>query len=270
MSENRKSEQDLIFIFARIYLFIKRYFIIFILFLIFGVSYGYYKSSSSGYFFKKHLVISSIVVEKEISFEIIKSVLMLLEENNTSGLSQKLRIPVNAASSIMKIDTGSFHNKKNIGFVLDLSIRDSSYADTITAGLLNFMNNNKYYLKNVELFVKGKQEILQTINNKLKIIDSTHENSNSIYSSIRGENSILVKSSSSEQIRLLEEKNRLETDIEFGSKISVVDESMGRFFSGMSLGKSIILNGMGMFIIGLLISVFLELVRLTRKYLKQK
>ncbi|MFH0867221.1 MAG: hypothetical protein V1904_13585 [Bacteroidota bacterium] len=270
MTEQSKDNQEVVLIFARIYLFIRRYFFIFLIFILAGIVYGYYKNSSSGYYYKKHLTFSSIVVHKDISLDIVKSLQLLIDENNSTAIAKKLNIPVSAAASMMSVDTSSYRNKLNLGFVVDILFRDSAYGDTLTSGLIYFLNHNEYHQKNMQLFIEEKQNILVAVNKKLRAIDSANEGSNTSYSAVRGENAILVKSSSSEQIRLMEEKYELEKDIEFGSKITLMDETMVKVFSGIGLTKSFILYGLGFGILGLMLSLFIESLRLTRKVLQQR
>lgn len=270
MKEQIKNNQDLIMLFARIYLFIKKYFIILIIFFIAGIVYGYYKNHASGYYFKKHLTINSIVVPKDISLDMVKSLQLLIDENNTPVLAQKLNIPEDAAASLIKIDTTTFHIRQNIGFIVDLSFRDSSYSDTITSGLVYFLNHNEYFQKHVKLFLREKQNILESINNKLGINDSTQEGSEPLYSSIQSQNILFFRSASSEQIRLMKERYETEKDLEFGSKISLVDETLVKVPAGIGLLKSVILYGLGIGILGIVLSLFIESLCLTRNYLRQQ
>jgi hypothetical protein len=270
MTDKIKNDRDLIVIFSKIYLYIKRYYIILLLFAGMGIGYGWYKNHTAGYYFKKHLVLSSILVEKYISSDVVYSLQTLVADNNINALAEKLNIPKNAAASIIKIDTSTYHYKENVGFMVDLSFRDSIFADTITSGLLYFLNNNEYYRRNTQLFIQEKQKLLKSLNIRLKLADSLRNGSNSLYSTSQGENAIFVRSSSSEQIRLMDEKYRIEKDIEFGSKISLVNQSMGRVFEGIGLTKLLILYGFGFSILGILISLFIESLRLTRKYIKEQ
>lgn len=270
MKESSSSSQDMIMLFAQIYLFIKRYFIILILFILAGIFCGYYKNHSAGYFYKKHLAISSIVVPKDISLDIINSLQLLIDENNASGLSKKLNIPVNAAAALIKIDTVTYHNRQNIGFMVDLSFRDSTYADTITAGFISFLNNNAYIQKNIRLFMNEKERVLKSIDERLKIVDSTGEGNDPVYSSIQSKNTILVRSASSELVHLMEERYQAKKDIEFGSKISIVDDTLVKMNSGIGLTKSIILYVLGFGILGVLLSLLIESIRLTKKFLKEQ
>lgn len=270
MSETTNNNRDMIVAFSKIYLFLKRYFIILLLSIICGIGYGWYKNHYAGYYFKKHLLISSIVLEKHFSTDIISSIQILIEDNNTETLAKKLNIPKIAAASLIKIDTSSFHIRENLGFMIDFSFYDSVYADTITSGLMHLLNNNEYYQKNMQLFVKEKRKLLDALNLKQRLNDSIGEGANAIYSSSHGGNTVFVRSLSSEQIGLTEEKYRLEKDIEFGSKISVVNESMTRVFAGIGLTKSIILYGLGLGLLGIFLSLLIESLRLTLKYLKEQ
>ena len=93
MSEKIKNDRDLIVIFSKIYLFIKRYYIILLLFIISWHWFGWFKNHTEGYYFQKHLILSSTVIEKYISTDIVYSIQMLVSDNNSELISQKLNIP---------------------------------------------------------------------------------------------------------------------------------------------------------------------------------
>jgi hypothetical protein len=271
MSEKIKDDRDLIVIFSKIYLFIKRYYIILLLFFSAGIAFGYYKNHVEGYYFQKHLILSSTIIEKYISTDMVNSIQMLVLDNNSELISQKLNIPIEAAASIIKIDTGTFHYKENIAFIIDFAFRDIKYADTLTSGFLYYLNNNEYYRKNMQLFIQKRQKILEALNLRLKLTDTLHNmSSTSIFSTSQGENAIFLRSSFSEQIHLIDEKYRIEKDIEFGSKISLIEESMRRVYTGIGVTKSLILYGLGIGLFGVFLSLLIESMRRTRKYLKEQ
>ncbi len=270
MSEKIKNDRDMIVIFSKIYFFIKRYFIILLMFIIVGIGFGWYENHTAGYFFRKHLVVSSIVVEKYISTDIINSLQTLVAENNIKALAQKLNIPEKAAASVMKIDTSTYHYRDNVGFMIDFSVRDSAYADTITSGLLYFLNNNEYFKKNMQLFVEERQKLFNILNYKHPSTDTILKASRPGQQNLGDDKNIFSGYSVSEQIRWMDQKFRLQKDIELGSKISLVDQSMTRVFAGIGLTKSLLLYGIGIGLLGIIFSLFVESLRLTRKYLREQ
>ena len=270
MSEKNKNDRDLIMIISKVYQFIGRYFIILLLFLIMGLVYGWYKNYTAGYFYKRHLVINSIVIEKYLCTDMVYSLQTLVTDNSLDALAKKMNIPEKAAASIIKFDTSTFHYRENVGFIVDLSYRDDQYADTLTSGLLYFLNNNEYNRKNMQLFIQERQKMLKAINNRLGSSDSTNLGATSVFSASHGENAVFIRSASSEHMRTMEEKYRIEKDIELGKQISLVEKTTGKVFAGMGLTKSLILYGLGIGILGVFLSLFIESLRLSRKYLKEQ
>jgi hypothetical protein len=235
-----------------------------------GLVYGAYKNHTAGYYYKNHLVVSSVVIEKYISTDLVYSLQTLVNDNNTALLANKMNISEKAAASLIKIDTSTYHYKESIGFMVDLSFRDSAYADTLSAGILYFLNHNEYISKNLKLFVQEKQKQLAVLHHRLGSADTNHMAAASVFGAAHGENAVFVRSSTAEQLRMMDEKYRLEKDIDLGSKISLVDESMGKVFAGLGLTKSLILYGLGIGLLGVFLSLFIESLRLTRKYLKEQ
>jgi len=270
MNDKMKNDRDLILIFSKIYLFIKRYFIILLLSAIIGIIFGWYKNHSAGYYFKKHLIVSSIVVEKYISSDMVYSLQKLVADNNFDVLAQNLNIPEKAAGSIIKIDTSTFRYRENIGFLIDFSFRDRIFEDTITSGFLYYLNNNDYFKKNTQLFIQEKRKLLDAINRSSESPENSLSSPNSTLSESQSEKTLFIRSASSEQIRLMDEKYRIEKDIEFGSKVSLISQSTARVFAGLGLTKSLLLYGLGIFILGVLLTLLIESLRLTRKYIKEQ
>jgi len=264
MEENIKNERDLVLIFSSIYQFIKRYFLILLFFLIAGIAYGFYKNNISTYNYKKHLAISSNVISKEICLEIVKSIQPFIDGNNSFTIAEKLNIPVKAAASIIDIDTSANRNKINNGFIVDILLKDSSFVDTITYGIIHFLSQNEYYQKNLQLYLNEKQNILKTINYKLNSANSEESQG------VSSEKHEIVKCSSIEQINLLEKKYELEKDIKFESKFTILNETTVKIYIGIGLLKSILLYGVCFGIIGLIITLIIETSSLTRKFLKQR
>ncbi|HNX07764.1 MAG TPA: hypothetical protein PKL96_09290 [Bacteroidales bacterium] len=271
MKEANNDNRDVVQLLTTIYSFIKRYFIILILAIICGIVIGVIKGKSGAYQHKKHLTINSIVVPKEVSIDMIKSIRILVGSNNNDLLARKMNIPEDAAASIISIDTSTFRNKLiNIGFGVDIAYADSKFSDTISAGILYLFNNNEYYKKQISLFLQEKQTILDNINRKLIENGISKEEIENTLLTVRSDNSMMVKTSSSDLVRLLEKKYETEKEIEFGRQVTIIEDTQGKIFSGIGLGKSIVLFGLSGILAGILVSLFLESLRLTRPYLRKK
>lgn len=93
MKEANNDSRDVVQLLTTIYSFIKRYFIILILAIICGIVIGVIKGKSGAYQHKKHLTINSIVVPKEVSIDMIKSIRILVGSNNNDLLARKMNIP---------------------------------------------------------------------------------------------------------------------------------------------------------------------------------
>lgn len=268
MTEQTKDSQELILIFVRIYFFVKRYFFILLIFIIAGIAYGYYSHSCSTYFYKKHLGLSSNVINKDINTDIIKSLQPLIDEQNTAVIARKLNISDDAAASITRIDTNSYRNKLNLGFIIDITFSDSSYSDTLTSGLLYFLNHNEYYQKNRKIYIEDKQNILAVINEKLGIQDSSLKQlpANQLIMHCVAYNPHAL--SSDEEIMLLEKKFELEKEI-LDSEYTVVEDSTAQVYTETTLLISILIYGAGFCIMAILLLLLIESISQTRKHLKE-
>lgn len=270
MIETSEKNQDIVNILTNVYIFIKRYFIILLVFLIAGIALGIYKKYTSSFYYTKHIIFNSRVVPNLISLDLIKSLQLYINSGDINGLAEKLAIPEEAASTLSVIDTGSFKSKEIIGFWINLSAGSDKYLDTITSGILYYINNNQYIRENSELYTRERKKILSMITEKMSRIDSSFTKSQIPFTSVGSENAGLVRTFTAEYINLLEKKGETEQEIRFGSKISIVDEYVNKIYRVSSLSKSIILYGIGIGIIGLFISLLIESIRLVRIRIRLK
>ena len=257
MKEEPNDNQAVVLIFAQIYFFIKRYILVLIIFIVAGVTTGLLWGNSSKNYYKKHLVINSTVINNNITLEMVRSFNDLSDGKNISEVAEKLCIPENAALSIHKFDTASIHSKMNAGLIVDITINDSSFADTITNGLVTFLNENNFFKEKLKLFLKEKQIILASINRMLYSTDTSSNSSDKLKSN-----------KSSEIIQLLNEKYEIEKEIKSGSKINVIDESLVSIHTGINKIEAAVIYGIGFEVLGVFLLLFLSTVRSTHKYLK--
>jgi len=137
------NDNNYISIIANAYLYLKKYFIIFIVFITVGILFGIFRYHSIINIFKKHIIFNSGIISNYITTDLINSLQLYINED-VNTLAKKMNINVEAANNIVNIESGSY-DKQNNGFWVDLYINSNKYSDTITRGLLYYINNNKFY-----------------------------------------------------------------------------------------------------------------------------
>jgi hypothetical protein len=262
MNQSTPNGQDMAAILTGIYLFIRRYFIILILFLLAGTATGIYKKFNASGHTAAHVIFSSPAVSNNMTLNLITALSPYISNGNSDILAEKLVIPAEAAASIMSIDTGSIKSRKNIGFWLDINIRDKKWADTITSGITAYVNNNEFFRYNSELYFRDKQNILKLINNRLGISGIEDDSLPNTDLQVSGVGVV-------EYINMMEKKSETELDIIYQGKLTVVEKHLAEVAGGRSMTKSIILYGLLIFIPGLLLCLVLESLRIVRLRLKQ-
>jgi len=118
--------------------------------------------------------------------------------------------------------------------------------------------------------LQEKQTILDNINRKLIENGISKEEIENTLISVRSDNSMMVKTTSSDLVRLLEKKYETEKEIEFGRQVTIIEDTQGKISTGIGLGKSIVLYGLLGVLAGILLTLFIESLRLTRPYLRKK
>jgi preprotein translocase subunit SecG len=254
MKTNNESES--LELFLSIYLFIKKFFILFLIFIILGIAYGFYKNKTSKNSFNKEILVYS----EDISYILIKQFSIVLGKDIDAGnykeISKKIFLDETICKKIIGTKTDSISQRGKVYALTTFTFSD-------TAGTSNFSENYKKYLSSSEYIHKILEsnrekftKILEKINQKIQELDATNGKING--------------NSNSEYIELYSKKVDCEDKLKNKSEIDIVRETNS--VEGPRFGRmvSCIIYGMIFFVISLVIGFLIELLGKVRKLEKSR
>lgn len=251
-NENDNKYADYASILANVYSFIKKYYIILIIFLIVGVLTGIYKSCTHSKSYSKYIILSSGIIDNNIVSDMINSLNLYIDNNTFNSISKKLKISEQAASSITDIKANVLNlNIYNEGLSVQIKFNDNKYIDTVVSSLLNYINNNEFCKRKFELYVNERK-------NLVKLID------NIIY------DTLYLKRNSVNIANLFDKKITYEQDINLNSKVRIVEEFYNNDFKKSYLFKNIVIYSIAFLILGFIISSVIDYVKKVRKFIKNR
>ncbi len=245
MNEN---ENNYIKIIADALMFVKKYFIILIAFLIAGAAIGIYKSFNSTTKYYKYIIYTAGIIENKIAADMVNSLKDYMDYNDNAQLAKKIKINEEATTSITGLNAEVYKDGYSRGFVVRVEMDNNKYADNISKALLDYINENQYYQENYKMYVNQRQNILD-------VIDSILTNSMDVTS----ENFVI----------LFDKKIIYEQDIELYSKAKIVDEYLYKASNKYALVKSVLSYSIGFIVLGLIISVIIESFKKVLNFLKK-
>jgi len=269
MNGGNQSSKDYVAILAGFYLFVGRYYILLIVFILAGLATGIYRSQNSSVSYSKRIIYSSHLLSDEISADMIKSLQYHIDYGNYDKLAQKLNITEEASKTVRRFIIYSYKSEKDIGFNVEIRLNSDVYADTVAKGLTYYFNNNEYINKLSEVYVSERKKIIEQIDNSTGHIQNITENNSTPplsklpflkNDSFKGEQS---------KIELLIKKAELEADILSKGKINIIDDYYNVIRSGSNITQSVTMYVIGFGFFSLFIGLLIDSFRKVRVHLKE-
>jgi hypothetical protein len=261
------NESDSLELFLSVYLFFKKYFIFFLIFLLLGLAYGVYKNKSQKLPFSKEILIYS----EDISYILLKQFTISLSNEIYAGnykkVSKEMFLDENIARKITDVKTDSVALKGKI-YAMTLF----TFSDTI--GTSQFSKNYIQYLSSVEyihnLMENNKQkyvEILEKIDQKLKELDAIQL---AVNIKNTGSSPAFINDSYSEYIDLYSKKTEYEDRIKNFSEIKLIRESTSALRPRFGIKMSCVIYGMIFLVLSLVTTFLIELFDKVKKLEKSR
>jgi len=227
--EKRNDEIDLVEVFTNIYLFFKKHFWFLFGAVIVGALLGYSTKFFTQKFYESSMLIESEILSDEILMEYINNIQTLFDDGNYILLQNKMEIDSTELIEIKSIEANYLYNEEKKTRLDYLSVRiitnNNKILKKIDQGILNFINKEKYFQNEIEIFRKNTQNLIQNINQEIKKIEQIQ--ANFIDPKNRpGEIKIYYqeKSLQEELLLLTKEKQKLEKAIQFATPFRVIKD----------------------------------------------
>lgn len=232
------------------------------------------------YYLKVPVYESSMMLRSDILTEAYSETLTdnlkrLIEERNDALLSEKLSITAEEASHLVDIKVESVEEAntpvgavKNIIFLISVEITDNGILENLQAGIVNFLENNEFVKKRIDLRRKRFEALVSQVNKEIKEIDSLKKRMNEgiIYNQ-QGANLVVLDPSNvyEKALSLFKEELTYQENLELIDSIQLIEGFTA--FKNPIAPKLSLSGGSGL-LVGLFLALIIVFTRETISYLK--
>ena len=232
------------------------------------------------YYLKVPVYESSMMLRSDILTEAYSETLTdnlkrLIEERNDALLSEKLSITAEEASHLVDIKVESVEEAntpvgavKNIIFLISVEITDNGILENLQAGIVNFLENNEFVKKRIDLRRKRFEALVSQVNKEIKEIDSLKKRMNEgiIYNQ-QGANLVVLDPSNvyEKALSLFKEELTYQENLELIDSIQLIEGFTA--FKNPIAPRLSISGGSGL-LVGLFLALIIVFTRETISYLK--
>ncbi len=232
------------------------------------------------YYLKVPVYESSMMLRSDILTEAYSETLTdnlkrLIEERNDALLSEKLSITAEEASHLVDIKVESVEEAntpvgavKNIIFLISVEITDNGILENLQAGIVNFLENNEFVKKRIDLRRKRFEALVSQVNKEIKEIDSLKKRMNEgiIYNQ-QGANLVVLDPSNvyEKALSLFKEELTYQENLELIDSIQLIEGFTA--FKNPIAPRLSISGGSGL-MVGLFLALIIVFTRETISYLK--
>lgn len=264
-SENRNDEIDLIEVFFKTYLFLKKNFWILLISLSIGAALGYSYKFIEKEYYESEMLMESYTISEELRINYIKQFQRLLDDKNYEILKSKTGLEVADLKNIKNLSSKTDGNKKNENILfLYAQVWDSSVLPKLTIGIQSFMYSYPYVRDEIELIKKNSKSLINDIelfeeNSKsnindidIFIIDSINPSNRNYYVSDIGKDEFFYN----EIVNLLKKKQNITKRLIYALPFRVIQD-FTIYKNPVNKSKKNAFLGAFIFIIGTLIVLIL-------------
>ena len=232
------------------------------------------------YYLKVPVYESSMMLRSDILTEAYSETLTdnlkrLIEERNDALLSEKLSITAEEASHLVDIKVESVEEAntpvgavKNIIFLISVEITDNGILDNLQAGIVNFLENNEFVKKRIDLRRKRFEALVSQVNKEIKEIDSLKKRMNEgiIYNQQGASLVVLDPSNIYEKaLNLFKEELTYQENLELIDSIQLIE---GFTAFNKPIAPRLSISGGSGLMVGLFLALIIVFTRETISYLK--
>ena len=228
-TEKRSDEIDLIEVFFRIYIFLKKKFWVLFIATIVGAGLGYSTKFYAKPHFESSMIIKSYTISSNLLCEYIDKFQSLLFDGNYKLLQEETGISIEDLKSIEQITTEIPYDEKEkeeLGYVFVLvKCSNNSILNKLSGGIQSYLDKEPFIIKEIESFKEKNTSIISHVTDE--ITNLTLKNGKT-YSGSNEKNKINIyngtESFYNELIFLLEEKYQREKELNYASAFRVIED----------------------------------------------
>ena len=215
----RNDEIDLVEVFLKLYIFLKKYFILILISGIIGTSLGYSTKFFLKEYFKSEMIIESYTISEKLRINYINQFQSLLDDKNFEILNNETGLEIADLKNIKELSTKTDINKKDEDILfITTQVWDSSVLPKLANGIQSFMFSFSYVKDEIEIFKDNSLSLINDIDIFIK--DSINTSHRNYYISSIENNDFFHN----EVLDLLKEKQKIEKSLKYATPFRVVQD----------------------------------------------
>ena len=253
--KNQDKEIDILTLIARIVNFIKKYFLVLVIFTILGVIGGFIHFYCSKEVYKTKLIASSPIVDNRIVYELLEPLKIHIKNNQNDSVANKLNINSDVATSIHAL---SFDTTVNRTLIVNLEVFSKENIKVICNGIIDFLNDIEYINRQVNYKKKELTDYIAIIDNEISKLNNLQD---AMLKNAQLASNLSISNTYSEMLTLVERKRELEKELSGLTSFQIINANIVFDTSKSSVIKSLLVfTFLGAFL-GFCIAIFIDLKR---------
>jgi len=253
--KNQDKEIDILTLIARIVNFIKKYFLVLVIFTILGVIGGFIHFYCSKEVYKTKLIASSPIVDNRIVYELLEPLKIHIKNNQNDSVANKLNINSDVATSIHAL---SFDTTVNRTLIVNLEVFSKENIKVICNGIIDFLNDIEYINRQVNYKKKELTDYIAIIDNEISKLNNLQD---AMLRNAQLASNLSISNTYSEMLTLVERKRELEKELSGLTSFQIINANIVFDTSKSSVIKSLLVfTFLGAFL-GFCIAIFIDLKR---------
>ena len=253
--KNQDKEIDILTLIARIVNFIKKYFLVLVIFTILGVIGGFIHFYCSKEVYKTKLIASSPIFDNRIVYELLEPLKIHIKNNQNDSVANKLNINSDVATSIHAL---SFDTTVNRTLIVNLEVFSKENIKVICNGIIDFLNDIEYINRQVNYKKKELTDYIAIIDNEISKLNNLQD---AMLKNAQLASNLSISNTYSEMLTLVERKRELEKELSGLTSFQIINANIVFDTSKSSVIKSLLVfTFLGAFL-GFCIAIFIDLKR---------
>lgn len=161
--ENKK-EIDIISLIVWLLNFVKRYFLVFVIFAVLGILGGLASFYLGRNYYNTKIIASSPVINNQIVYELVEPIKFYIQKEMYDSVALKLNIPIDAAEDIKSMEMDTTVDQ---AVVINMEVYGKENSSIIQDGLISYINGIPYVKNTIESKRKELEKYLKDLNTEI-------------------------------------------------------------------------------------------------------
>ena len=260
--ENKK-EIDIISLIVWLLNFVKRYFLVFVIFAVLGIGGGLASFYLGRNYYNTKIIASSPVINNQIVYELVEPIKYYIRKEMYDSVSFKLNIPIDAAKDIRSMEMDTTVDQ---AVVINMQVYGKENTALIQEGLIYYINEIPYVKNTIEGKRRELEKYLKDLNTEISELNKLQA---SILKQAESNQNININIDNifNEMMLLYDRKLLLQAEYNSLQSFKAINNNM-IFDAEKTLMKSVIVYAFVGLVLGLLLATILEIRRKVKLQIK--